>query len=1132
MRNGRWTAALALCLFLLAGSAQANEVVYFVMDKSGSMWAQGGPENKAVFERAKERAFGIMDGLGLPNDNLNVFIVLFDSKLPSDYIARVRSVDEAMKFLAKFRPKGRTTIGDTLEYVRKEIEKQEYDPVTIHLFSDLDENNPKIVPFDEAAERLSSTLGQLEKNDGKWNLHVYTWKNLPDNVPPFFITDGNEDKVIITRLDQKDLQFNIDKPDPVFAGIDQSPGGKMAIRYTDTRFAGFAAPELWDRNVEVTIIGSLPDFPGATVLIDGGREFQLSSATKGGKFEISNVKIEVENLERYLTPDILGRKDKEYALFFDQSFSPSLESQFGADMHLLIADPPKTALIIQSEPAFVIKNYPEGEKIHITHKFENEDISEPLELLWNKAAIGKTLVWDLPRAGSSVGYIADASGRQLSFIDLDKSLRTMVTFNMRKIQALGSGELKLWLQDQDKARTKTIPTIIEPRKPFVAVDSDDSEIELYEGATETFEERFDILPVGFEKDEKLRLAFAGCTGDGCRGLELEVFDPVNPQAALKLGGSPLELGLSGPYYFDCKVAAGSPGKAEIRLVAASDNGSIKETDGFSDRMVIPLVVVANAKEKLVAEIQPPGSLLFELTEQDGGLSGAQAASASFSGTIDPRLIAQGHWISLEGAVKGAPGVHVLFDGKPVLDLKAFADENSGEIRASEVPVSLENLAGFFSSEGQSVLTKSFGLMLRPRLNPTPKPADKFEIVAPGPTTIPVNFHLAPSLKAYEHPSGNSFVKAQDLYAGERFSTDLILEWNLGAAGKELTWTALQSREVRGYISASDNREAPLEQPVVLDESLSMRLAFNVAQTRDVSGQSVRFALQDTDVFAELPVTLTVKEVRLRPKHVKSVRETLLTGKKTIERGLVLEIDGVRGRLPVQIELKTSKGGASGDIQFALRDAKDSNWVLKAGDPPKSIQLDAAKEFFYEIEGSEGRTNVDIVATLPDSALYVKPENKGPLTMPVGIEITKPQVQWAVVSKEDNDEFWGDAPDNAILFTSRGQDVTTDDEGLLEHYDVRVPTNIPSEHASGFKVRVRLESETSENLISRAIFNATGNSECTLEEFKKAPHVTLDVDPEKKPFIGTKKDHGRIVVDFPSNSALKPVVLHYRLRLRP
>ena len=640
------------------------------------------------------------------------------------------------------------------------------------------------------------------------------------------------------------------------------------------------------------------------------------------------------------------------------------------------------------------------------------------------------------------------------------------------------------------------------------------------------------MPVGFEEGEKLKLAFAGCSGDGCRGLELEVFDPVNPKAALKLGGSPLELGLFGPFYFDCKVAAGLPGKAEIRLVAASDNGSIKENDGFVDRMEIQLVVVTNPKEKLVAKIQPPDSLLFEFTEQDGGLSGVQAAAANFYGTIDPRLIAQGHWISLEGSVKEAPEVQVIFDGKPTLDLKAFADGITGEIQASEVPVSLENLAGFFSSEGRSVLTKSFGLVLRPRLNPVPKPADKFEIVAPAPMTIPVNFHLAPSLIAYEHPSKNSFVKAQDLYAGERFSTDLILEWNLGAVGKELTWTALQNREVRGYISTSDNLDAPLEQPVVLDESLSMRLAFNVAQARDVSGQSVRFALRDTDVSAEIPVTLTVKEVRLRTKHVKSVKETLLTGEKKIEKGLVLETEGVRERLPVQIELKTSKSGASGDIEFALRDAKDSSWILKAGDPPKSIQVSTAKDFFYEIEGSEGKMKVDIVATLPDSALYVKPENKGPLTMPVGIEITRPQVQWAVVSKEDNDELWGDASDNAILFSSRGQDVTTDDEGLLKHYNVKVPTNIPSEHASGFKVRVRLESETAENLISRVFFNATGDGECTLEEFKKNPHVTLDVDPEKKPFIGTKKDHGRIVVDFPSNAALKPVVLNYRLRLRP
>ena len=319
MKIGKRIAALALCLFLLAGSAQANEVVYFVMDKSGSMWAQGGPENKAVFERAKKKAFGIMEGLGLPNDNLNVFIVLFDSKLPSDYIARVRSVDEARKFLAKFRPKGRTTIGDTLEYVRKEIEKQGYDPVTIHLFSDLDENNPRKVPFDEAAERLSSTLDILKKNDGKWNLHVYTWKKLPKNVPPLFSPEPGE--VIITDLDQRDLQFNAEKPDPVFVSIEQSPGGKMEVRYTDTRFAGFAAPELWNRNVEVTITASLPDFPDATVLIDGGREFRLSSATRGGRFEISDVKIEVENLERYLTPEVLGRKDKEYALFFDQNFS-------------------------------------------------------------------------------------------------------------------------------------------------------------------------------------------------------------------------------------------------------------------------------------------------------------------------------------------------------------------------------------------------------------------------------------------------------------------------------------------------------------------------------------------------------------------------------------------------------------------------------------------------------------------------------------------------------------------------------------------------------------------------------------------------------------------------------------------
>ena len=73
-------------------------------------------------------------------------------------------------------------------------------------------------------------------------------------------------------------------------------------------------------------------------------------------------------------------------------------------------------------------------------------------------------------------------------------------------------------------------------------------------------------------------------------------------------------------------------------------------------------------------------------------------------------------------------------------------------------------------------------------------------------------------------------------------------------------------------------------------------------------------------------------------------------------------------------------------------------------------------------------------------------------------------------------------------------------------------NSPRIKALRLKITLLPETQKSKRFIQRILFRATGDEYCTIGKFMENPHLIFTVDENKKPFIGHKKEKGKIKID--------------------
>jgi len=150
-----------------------NVTHYFLLDKSGSMWAQCLVDGYSYFKKSKNYIYQALKSILLIKTNI-VYLFLLDERLEKNY-KQIKSINEAKLLLDQIKPGGKTTIGDNIEKIRKQIKSSKLKNIELHFFSDMKENSVGKYPLVQAMTSLNNSL---ILNKIKFKIYIYLCKGI------------------------------------------------------------------------------------------------------------------------------------------------------------------------------------------------------------------------------------------------------------------------------------------------------------------------------------------------------------------------------------------------------------------------------------------------------------------------------------------------------------------------------------------------------------------------------------------------------------------------------------------------------------------------------------------------------------------------------------------------------------------------------------------------------------------------------------------------------------------------------------------------------------------------------------------------------------------------------------------
>lgn len=576
----RVVTAIVVCLCLvhiLSQVVRAQELVYFLLDKSGSMGAIESDTDKTVLTLAKERIYDTIKSLPPDPGRRTVKIILFDSELRSFLEKEIISVQDTRDFLDMISPGGNTTIGDRLEEVRQEILATGVKSVELHLFSDLKETVPGKVSKEEAINNLNHSMSD-ELEHVRWTLFMYTWRGGP--APDDKVFPGST----LLPLTKKPLRIILESPDTFVLDLTERNGRFVDIKEGVTSLRGTIDPEVLKKFV-MRVKASLPEFPQARVLINGQREYNVTKHAdlKTGQFKQNEVKIKIQNFKNYLNQGIalLG---EDYKVKFEPLLEPDLETlkrQFKGQ----VVDLPSSHEVpfrFTTKPVIYVRNYPPPKRL-VRRLFEGQSLKEPLELAWNLGAVGKRLRWSLP---DNLGYFTTSKGRELESFELDNSLGRVVVYHWDSVQTLSDKKIIFTVHGAlGKEAEANIPFSVEAVRPYLDLKFRDDlpPVPLTAKSVEISDSLI-VVPNGSNIRLPLELKIEQCRGSACSGLKFAVVDPFDPAIDIQLGDGAVKFNITNPLWLSYRVRATHLGLAQV-FVRVKSEGYDVDINGQSGNVM-------------------------------------------------------------------------------------------------------------------------------------------------------------------------------------------------------------------------------------------------------------------------------------------------------------------------------------------------------------------------------------------------------------------------------------------------------------------------------------------------------------------------------------------------------------------
>lgn len=563
-------------------SVYASDQVYILLDKSNSMWAHESHSGLPIIEVAKNRIFQLLDDLPPQAGRRRITFVLFDSRLKDSFSQDIVDINSAKLFLDKFEPGGKTTIGDRIEEIRKQIIDSGIGSVEVHLFSDLNETLPGKIPLEEAVRRMNKSLEQDLKNLD-WRLYCYTWKNITKDGAEY---EGiSEDKikrelplpnVISVPVHQESIFSFLESPDSFIVNIKDEDGVITEIGNGTTRLRGKIHPDLIRHGINLRIIAFCKELPGLKIQINDRDVYDASSHADRytGKFDIKGVKIAFKNpdiLHQYLNSSFMNQT---HLLYFEPYLSPD-SAEVLSSPNIVKPRIVKTSFNFASQASLYIKNYNSGKKLYRTRILEGGTVIEPFELAWNTGAIGKVLTWELPAVETSIGFLRTPGNVPIDQpFRLDDTLNRTVVFQMDNIKTVKKQKVIFSILNTPAKAEVSVDITALPPTLSINVKTDNIRIPLTNAPVE-ITDAFLLDPNWSKRSLPVTLKIDDSQNKNASDFDFIIYDPLDPDFLVKLGGPIVERDISFPRFLNYRIKANRYDDREVNFFIRFSQGQIK-----------------------------------------------------------------------------------------------------------------------------------------------------------------------------------------------------------------------------------------------------------------------------------------------------------------------------------------------------------------------------------------------------------------------------------------------------------------------------------------------------------------------------------------------------------------------------
>ena len=520
------------------------------------------------------------------------------------------------------------------------------------------------------------------------------------------------------------------------------------------------------------------------------------------------------------------------------------------------------------------------------------------------------------------------------------------------------------------------------------------------------------------------------------------------------------------------------------------------------------------KKQMIVLLEKPDAVVFDLLEEKGKIIDVKQGKVNIKGMLDLKLVNINITMKIEAHLEEAKNVSVLLNGKKEFWVTRRDIDNQGGFNIKNVMLTLDGAVSFLAGLKSTELSHPHTLALKPDLYPKEDKIFKENLVSqPDKVKSPIFFTSSPFLFCDNFPPGTTlFIK--NVPAEETVQEPIEIRWNVGAIGKHMDCKTQSS----GYFTDENGN---VLNSVILDSSMKKNILFHLDKAKPITNSNITFSIKKTSMNITIP--LSVEVIKPSVSVTSKINSIIIpTSNQFVDfdEAILFDMNLPGHSFELELILSNCKGTGCDKLDFSIYNPLNPGMEIIPGEPPLKINVSSSLWFNIKAQAtSSGKKIVNLICHSKKRQIEKNDKLIDKLSIPLTIESVVPKLTWEIVHQNKPVKL-GASQKKLLKFISKGQDVSTNDKDLKK-YNFRVNVSLypKSDALKSTEINLSIESFAKKNkqVVKSVFFNANKTQKCTIGEFLNNPHITLQVDPSKKPFIGTRKERGKILFKLTNNT---------------